>query len=83
MIMITITASFHQINPCVFHQFLDRLLRNLNKGFFLAVKEVDVAGVDVEPDGVEFDITCLEFLVQKLVAGQMLKLLQGVDLQTN
>lgn len=62
-------------------QLLDVLLADLDERLRGSTKVVDLAGVDVEPEGVDVQLEPLQTLLQEAVTGDVLQLLQRVDLR--
>ena len=62
------------------HQVVVGGLRHLDEASLLAAEHVEVAGVHVKPHRAQPHFVVGEFVVQKLVARDVLKLLQRVDL---
>lgn len=61
---------------------LCRSLAYFNETFLRTAKVVDISGVDIEPQGVDVNSSRADCIVDETITGNMLKLLQSVELLT-
>jgi len=64
----------------LFHQLVDVHLVDLHELFAPSAEIVYVAGIYVKPQGVYVQVVRLQTLLEETIAGDVLQLLQSVDL---
>lgn len=74
-------GSLRVILQHLLQQLLHVRLIDVDEPLLLAAEVVDVAGVNVKPEGMNVDAASRQPLPHKIVAGNVLELLEGVDLR--
>lgn len=65
----------------IFNQIIERLLCDLHELLLLLVEHVKITCADIEPHSVQPHFVLLQLVMEKWLAGNVFKLLKGVDLK--